>query len=393
VKGAIAYYGAVGLFLFAAMALYASGLHANNVVVNNSINFSKGIPVGFPGDSFVRSFGYSVANTVIQSSRFKVLAAGNTYNIKPYSSFGYTWGKNITPTERIIFYSQNNLSYITAEVNVNTRKIVNISYTNTTNVHIYLTSSLVNQGGYSSKYCSSSFFTCLSTAPVYGAYGNVQVPSTISKPSGATAACCTFAQWTGVTNTTNTMLVQGGTLWSGFNLTASPKANSKGFVLFVEYVPSPTNGGSGPTFISPPSWMNGVQGQTINMTTKTTSNCVPSGGGTGDQWSEIWTIGSSSTMQGIQCVGTSTENYGWYVLESPQGCSGNSNGCYYGYYQLPDFSTVTYTSYICDNSNCAGIGTNYNPTSGYYIQHNSQDTSTSSISGGTTWTESWLSSN
>ncbi|MCL5106426.1 MAG: hypothetical protein M1331_03470, partial [Candidatus Marsarchaeota archaeon] len=71
------------------------------------------------------------------------------------------------------------------------------------------------------------------------------------------------------------------------------------------------------------------------------------------------------------------------------------SGCYNGFYQIPEVSSMNFTGNICNNTGvCRNINSNSDPIQDYYIQHNSQDTSTAPIaSGGNAWIEKWLSSN
>ena len=91
--------------------------------------------------------------------------------------------------------------------------------------------------------------------------------------------------------------------------------------------------------------------------------------------------------------------FGDYIFEAPTGCGTNGTYYYNGEYfcQIPDFSYSSgglgYTGHICNYGlTCRGIDTNADAVTGYYIDQGAQDTTTSSISSGTSWTETWDSS-
>lgn len=349
----------------------------------NSISSYK-VPVGFPGVSNIISFGNAVAPVVMESQQFQKVANGVVYHTDQYSSFGYTWGPGINSTERIIFFSPDNSSYIVSDIYVSNKTIQDIYFINRTKVHVSFPGASSNYGGYYSEYCSGTFFgTCTGESTLSEVYGNIQIPGTISKPSTgcSTSACAVFGSWTGVSvDGSGANLTQGGISWFGFNVTP-PSNNRNGFSLFVQRLPN------SPTFITPPSgWI--LSGNTVNMTTEPMANCA----NTGDDWYQFWKLGGSSTSQAIGCDSPTNIYYGWYIFESPAGCSGS--GCYSGLYQIPEVSSMSFTGNICNNvGTCRNINSNSDPIQGYYIQHNSQDTSTGTISsGGNSWTESWLSS-
>lgn len=224
------------------------------------------------------------------------------------------------------------------------------------------------------------------------AFGQLMATSKLQAPIsaphyGETQACCQFSQWTGVTEGQTTSLIQGGIAWSGFHQPKLPASNVGGFSLFVEFVPSSTNRGSGPVFLSPPSWMNGVLNQIIGVSTQIAANCAG-----GDLWYQFWKVGSSQTSQSIKCANTGIEDTAWYIFETPTSSTCNTGG-YAGTCQIPAFSpTLTQTGNICE-STCRNINSNTNPIAAFFISHNSADTATSAIPGnGNSWAESYLSS-
>jgi hypothetical protein len=358
---------------------------------------SPTLPPGFPSFSTLSSVGNSLVSVITKSVQFRAISHGQEYHIEPYSSFGYSWGPGIPSTERVILFSADGSTSIVSEVSIATKQVQSISLINDTQTRAFYSTQLsyADYSGYSAQFwqCQYIIFSC-STTSILGVYGNIQIPSTISSPTGATAACCQFAEWTGVSSTASgNNLVQGGIAWTGDNQGSLPQSNSEGFSLFTEYVPSGSNTGTGPQFFPPPSWMDGVQGQTILMTTKPDANCSSKGVQSGNVvWVQFWQDGSMSTAQSIQCLSPSTENYGWYIFETPNQSSCTSGG-FRGYCEIPKFSTISFTGNICNQATCRNINSNSDPIQGYYIGHNSVDTATSSIpSGGNSWTETWLSS-
>jgi hypothetical protein len=142
--------------------------------------------------------------------------------------------------------------------------------------------------------------------------------------------------------------------------------------------------------------MNGVTGDDLSLKTTPNANC-----GTGyDEWYEFWTYSSSSTSQSIACLHPMTMNWAEFILEAPPGYCGTSGTYSSGgnyYCQLPEFnesgSALGFTGNLCNNGGtCRGLDTNTDNVVGYYIYQGTQDTTTSAISGGTSWTETWDSS-
>ncbi len=340
------------------------------------------------------------------SAQFKELADGLQYHVDPYSSFGYTWGATSSPIETVVLYSLGGNSAIVANVYHDNNSIQSLYFENNLKSGFNMTNgkASANYGGYSAQYCTYEIFgVCTSTTNVVEAYGNVQVPNTISTSLGASkdGACCAFAEWTGVANNTNSnptaFLTQGGILWAGGYLTPPSVANSYNMSLFVESL------GPGGSFtpLSPPSWITGP-GQTITMTTTITGNAqCGTNGPAGDQWSEEWTVGSNYKTQYIACREVGSMTYGWYIFESPA----NNSQCTSGYYdsgsylcQIPKFSqsgsAISFTGNICDPSGpCENININSNPIQAYYVDQSTQNTNTGTIAAsGNAWTEGWISS-
>ncbi len=114
-----------------------------------------------------------------------------------------------------------------------------------------------------------------------------------------------------------------------------------------------------------------------------------------------WRYNGYTQVQSIKCLKPNSMNFGWYIFESPLNNSYCTSGYHAGgnyYCQIPKFSYGTgglsyNTATICNNpgGGCRDINSNGDPINGYYIQHNAQDTSTSSISSNS-WTEYWSSS-
>ncbi len=386
-KETVIHYSVFGLFLFAVMAMHTSGMHTNSTVINNSsVIHTFNLPAGMPTPATIINIGSSLAPRVMQLSQFKTLAKGVAYHINSYASFGYTWGPNVTSIERIIFFSPDNNSYIVTDIYTSNDVVQDIYFINATKLGISASVYSDNWGGYQAQYCSGTFLgICTGVSSVGKAYGNIQISSSISAPSGATSSCCLIGEWTGVASSENGTknLTQGGIFVKFDNLGYWSWGTPWAF--FTEYFPTQTTA----HVIQPPSWFTGL-GQTVSMTTEPLANC-PNGT---DNWYEVWSSGGSSTSQGIGCRSTSSITWSEYELESPAGCSGRG-GNYNGFCQLPQFSSVGFTGNICPatSGTCRNINSNSNPILSQYIQHNNQDTSTSSISsGGNSWTESWLSS-
>lgn len=357
---------------------------------------SVGLPSGVPSLASLTAWGDALAPTIMGSSEFQSLSHGTSYRTDPYRSFGYTGGEGISPTERIVFFSADNLSYIEAEVYVPSGVIQSMQWENSSTSTVTYNDESYNYAGYSAQYDSGG-----SALPVGRVYGNVSVPSSITSPNGANKACCQFAQWIGVANGTGgTALVQGGIAWSGFSQPALQDHNSNNFSLFVEYVPGGSASPGPVTFLSPPSWMNGVMDQNIMLDLYPNGNCGPTGAG--DAWFMYWQEGSDYTYQVVHCAKYQSETYGWYVFESPATSSAGScydGGYKYGSYylcQIPKVPTgLSYTGNICDEESggtCRGINTNSDPVQGYYMEHTTKDMSTSSITGGNSWDENYIAS-
>ncbi len=73
-----------------------------------------------------------MVQAVESSAQFQELADGLTYHVDQSRSFGYTWGANIAPTERIIFFSPNGSGQIEADVYVGNGTIQYLSFANVT---------------------------------------------------------------------------------------------------------------------------------------------------------------------------------------------------------------------------------------------------------------------
>ena len=316
---------AVTIFLFA-LSFFSSVSFAKSSNTNSGSSNVGGnlnaIP-GYPGFSFINSTGYTLIPVIRNSPQFQTLAKGVDYDRNPL--FGYTWGAGIQVTERVILYS-NFESYIVTEVYLNNLSIADISLGNVSQEQTSYASSNDNFGGY-----SVTGSTCCTNYGIFDVSANVQAPSSITQPSGSTNACCQFGQWTGTTDSSYGHLIQGGWGWGGFNQGSTWSghnwANSNGFALFIQCFT--TSGCSGtPTYFTVPSWMNGIKGQTIKLETEGISNCINGN----NAWGQYWAVGASNTLQTIvSCssggVPLKQQVYGWYVFESPDGCSGT--GCWY----------------------------------------------------------------
>ncbi len=388
-KTYIMVFGSVALLI-----IFASISMASNSLISGSLKYNK---INIPSLSSVNNEGMALLPVVTNSYQFKTLAHNTKYYINANYSFGGESKNGTQIMETIIFFSPDNSSYIVTDIYTSNDVIKNM-YLNKMVRNVSFTGSGVQSpdwSGWVAQYCTNNnIIYCGGTGPVGNSYGNVQIPSTISAPSGAGAGCCVFGEWTGVsTDIYGDNLTQGGIAWAGDNQNPSTLFNSNssgGFTFFVERLEPRSNF---LLFLTPPSWFTG-KGQTVTLETKLSSaNC----GSGGDIWEEVWTNGTNSKYQSIGCDKTSSDYYSMFIFESPAGCLGAS-GCYtFGgnsYFQLPDFSTVSFTGNICGYSggSCVGIDTNNNPVSANYIEHNSQDTSTSSISNGNSWTIGWLSS-
>lgn len=296
-------------------------------------------PPGFPGDSVVSSVGESLVSPIMQSAQFKALSLGVSYHVKSDSSFGYSWGPNIHSTETVTLFAPDNSSSVVTVVDLVTNQIQTMYFVNDTRAE----SATIEPVGYSVDYGGYGVlaYNGIQVLPVEGAEGSIEIPASITAPpAGETHACCQFVQWTGTTETqSGYQLTQGGVWWTGFNQPIKSTANSYGFSLFVEYVPSPSNPGSGPQFYTPPSWMGNVQGETIFMETEPPSTCS---NGSGDLWYQFWNYGSNWMSQQIECIPHSSQSWGWFVFESPFDDVNCANGGYYaaGHYfcQIPEFA-------------------------------------------------------
>lgn len=397
-KGTLTLTMAVGVFLFSTIFAVAFAFNLNNapivtgtgnltMIISRNVHFIK--PENYKDITNLSDMGTVLAPEIMQTARFKELANGNVYHINPYSSFGYTWGPGMPSSERIIFFAPNNASYIIVDLYVSNSTIHDMYYTSRSNVS-FGSSVSNNWGGYGAKYCNSGS-PCNSNSSLTQVYGNVTVPSTLTGPLSATHACCVFGEWTGITGGPGSgNFVQGGIVWGGYNQTSAVKnANTNGFALFVQQPPNSA------TFILPPSWMNGVQGQTIALSTLANGNCATGG----LLWVQEWKEGSSSTSQYMGCSG-GNDYYGWYIFESPAGCNGS--GCYnftdngktVSVFQLPEFSGSAFTGYLCGSSfSCRPINSNNDPVGQFFLYHRSEDVVPSTISGANSWIDAWISSN
>ena len=93
---------------------------------------STGHSPGFPGGDEVVGLGNSMVQEVESSAQFQELSGGLTYHVEQGRSFGYTWGVNIAPTERILFFSPNGSGEIEADVYVANGTIQQLSFANVT---------------------------------------------------------------------------------------------------------------------------------------------------------------------------------------------------------------------------------------------------------------------
>jgi hypothetical protein len=234
---------------------------------------------------------------------------------------------------------------------------------------------------------------------LYKVYGSIQFPNSLSVPPTEAAACCAFGEWTGSgTNNGGANMVQGGVGWAGYNLAQLPSAESNGYVLFVEDIYS----SSPPAYVTPPTWMNGVTGQTIKETTWINALCSlqPEV----DNWAESWTLGSNSITVTIGCIPYAQQTWGYSVLETPTLPQCNGIGFDGVVCQAPHFANtnngacsncVSLTGNLCDENGpgtCVNFNASGNPTKGWYIVHNVEDVQTGGIAGGgNQWYETWLS--
>jgi len=400
VKGSENSVGFVAIAMLMVGVMSIGSVSAVTQVAANSSNVStdSAAPSGFPGGNAVLSTGNSMVQGIETSAQFENLANGLTYHVDQEKSFGYSWGANIASTERILFYSPNGSGQIEADVYVVNDTIQHLYYANLTGFQEVTFGSSPNWSGYQAQYCGGTVLgVCTGYSKLSEAYGNIQVPNHLDDPapSGDTGGCCAFAEWTGVANSSGggSYLTQGGIAWAGDHWSV-PDANSNGYSLFTEEVTSSSCGSPcAPSYLSPPSWMSGVSGQDITMETGVNANC----GSNGDGWYQFWTLGSDNTSQSIACLATLSMNYGAYIFEAPAsicGSSGTYNSGGFHFCQIPEFndsgSALTYTGNICNHGGtCRGINTNTDAVTGYYIYQGTQDTTTSSISGGTSWTETW----
>ena len=358
--------------------------HASNMTQTQQDSAATALPLGLPNYTSLVTRGEFLVSIVQSSQQYKSLSQANTFYVDPHASFGFSAGPvKQDDYEIITLFSPNHETYIQAEVNNTTNAIIDMSFTNLTSTAREFSSSS-NWSGYSAPDCANSLFGyCFNFYTVVEAYGDIQAPNSLSAPK-TEQACCSFAEWTGAGNDDGgTGMVQGGYAWAGFQLRALPHANSNGYALWVEdiYDSYP------PTYISPPSWMNGVSGETVTLETGALSACKP----TSSEWFEIWQLGSSSMEQVIACVPYNAYTWGYYMLESPALPQCSATG-WNGLCQLPEFNTVSFTGNVCGlTSGCEYINSNNNAgLVGWYIVHNTQDTTTGGIpSNGNQWYESW----
>jgi hypothetical protein len=154
--------------------------------------------------------------------------------------------------------------------------------------------------------------------------------------------------------------------------------------LFVQFIP--TLATANPAVpLKPPSWMNGVEGQDIELRSTVISNCITSSGGAGDLWGQFWNFNGNSMEYGIGCVPSGQQTYGFLELETPGSsyCVNTgyeNNGIWYC--QLPFFTnsnsgygSVTYSGVTaCGNVNCYKLLSSGSSWSGTSIVHNQVDT-------------------
>ncbi len=345
-------------------------------------------PAGFPDGLTIKSIGENLIPLIMQSRQFHLLAHGKAYHEKPFSSFGYTYGPTIPTSERVILFSPDESSYIVTEIELPSNQIQSMYFTDASQANFRFSGVQSDHyAGYRVLYCTGTFFgVCDSTGTNIAVEGTLQVPSYQNTPNGANSACCVFGEWTGASNDqyASSALVQGGMAWSGINLAQLPNALSNGYVLWTEYLPNP------PVYYTPPSWMNGVQGQTINLSTQPYDSCSP-----GNLWyAQLWNLGSNWSTQFVKCDSV-VEQYAWYVFESPPSPSCSSGG-YNGYCQIPAIPNLGYTGQICLTNgmqSCRNINSYSNPIQGYYIVHTQVDLGNGDIpGGGAAWTMDYRSS-
>ena len=398
------------VLIFSIMSLvYLAPKVSADPSANSTVNYATPTTDGYPGGAAVNNIGNSLVSLVESSPQFQAVAGDTAYHVNPGSSFGYTWGPGIAPTSRIVFYSQNLTSQIEVDVYAN----------NDTIQHIYLTTNIsstpafngaatADWGGYQAEYCHaySALLGCYGGSAGGGHYDYLSNVSgyidmvndhttPLSGPGGSNDennACCGFAEWTGVGNSTlgGTYLTQGGASWTGFKTAKLTDANSNNYTFFTEEITSSSCGiACAPTYLSPPSSWS-VSGQVIHMSTAITTNC-----GAGDQWSETWSVGSTHTIQDIACLTLSTMYYGYYIFEAPYACAGGAGGqC-----QLPDFSyssnPVGFTGVICNLTACQNLDANHNTLNAWYIAENGSTANTAESTipqNGDSWTTTWESS-
>ncbi len=368
---------------------------------------------------------YSFLPMIQQYPEFAQLSHGLTFHLQ-YNSIGYTSSPG-GDSLRVVLFSANGSVQIVTDIFTSNNTIQDM-YGGNVGAGIFLppvvtetsiTPSGVtplingkltaNYGGYYVQYCDENILGHCSYEGIDQVNATTIGPNTIeAPPSGQeVGACCKIAEWTGVANGSGgtTYLVQGGLAWWGIHL-SPPEGYSpvNGFLLFTETFPnmSCTSSKCIPSYYSPPSWMNGIEGTTIQMSTVVNADCGSGGGG--ESWEEVWSVGSTFTANYIACMTAKSETYAWYTIESPldSQCTGSNGGYYAGgvyFCQLPQFysggGALSWAGTICNiNQGCRRLDSNDNTLQAYYIEHNSVDTTTGTIANnGNSWTEAWDSSN
>lgn len=279
----------IGALLLSGLMSIGSASALTRAAASSSSSPSTATP-GFPGGSTVLAIGNSMVKGLESSAQFQALSGGLAYYVNPYQSFGYTWGANIAPTERIIFFSSDGSAQIEADVYVGNATVQSMTYSSTSDDGNVRYGGSPNYGGYLAQYCGGTILgVCTGYSKIGEVYGTVQVPDSATDPSGDyTNGCCQFAEWTGVMNGSigaPTYLTQGGIGWAGGHFSL-PDMNSYNYSFFVEEVTSSSCGSPcNPTFFSPPSGFSGVSGDNIQLKTYIDANC----GSGGDGWFEVWT--------------------------------------------------------------------------------------------------------
>ncbi len=124
------------MIVFSMTVLPAASRQSNESLAYSAQSVPPALAQAFPSFSNLSSTGNALAVTIMKTAEFTHLSGGLPYHIEPYSSFGYTTGQGIDPSERVILFAPGDSAYIVTNVDLVTKQIQNMEFFNDSTISI-----------------------------------------------------------------------------------------------------------------------------------------------------------------------------------------------------------------------------------------------------------------